>query len=87
MRFIENGQHHSILHLLKIINMEGQRSNAGDDGETSERFGVPDSTIIGGCPFNGRRPLRGMKYPTRESPHRDVASPIKYNGLRMRPPL
>ena len=27
------------------INMEGQRSNAGDEGETSERFGVPDSTI------------------------------------------
>ena len=27
------------------INMEGQRSNAGDEGETSESFGVPDSTI------------------------------------------
>ena len=42
-------------------------------------------TILGGCPFNGRRPLSGMKYPTRESPHRDAASPIKYNGLRVRP--
>ena len=44
-----------------------------------------NSDIIGGCPFNGRRQLSGMKYPTRESPHRDVASPIKYNGLRVRP--
>ena len=42
--------------------MEGQRSNAGDEGVTSESFGVPDSTILGGCPFNG--PLSGMKYPT-----------------------
>ena len=40
--------------------------------------------ILGGCPFNGR-PLSGMKYPTRESPPRDAASPIKYNGLRVRP--
>ena len=43
--------------------------------------------ILGGCPFNRRRPLSGMKYPpypTRESPRRDAASPIKYNGLRMR---
>ena len=40
--------------------------------------------LLGGCPFNGRRPLSGMKYPTRESPHRDAASPIKYNGLRVR---
>ena len=43
------------------------------------------SNLLGGCPFNGRRPLSGMKYPTRESPHRDAASPIKYNGLRARP--
>ena len=27
------------------INMEGQMSNAGDEGETSESFGVPSSTI------------------------------------------
>ena len=27
------------------INMEGQRRNAGDEGETSERVGVRDSTI------------------------------------------
>ena len=27
------------------INMEGPRSNAGDEGETSESFGVPDCTI------------------------------------------
>ena len=33
---------------------------------------------LGGCPFNGRL-LSGMKYPTRESPPRDDASPIKYN--------
>ena len=39
--------------------------------------------ILGGCPFNGR-PLSGMKYPTRESPPRDAASPITYNGLRVR---
>ena len=45
------------------------------------------SSILGGCTFNGRRPLSGMKYPTRESPHRDAASPIKYNGLRVRRPL
>ena len=31
--------------------------------------------ILGGCPFNG--PLSVMKYPARESPRRDVASPIK----------
>ena len=30
------------------INMEGHRSNAGDEGETSESFGVPDSTIRSG---------------------------------------
>ena len=30
------------------INMEGQRSNAGDEGETSERFGVPDCTLLSG---------------------------------------
>ena len=29
------------------INMEGQRSNAGDEGGTREGFGVPDSTIRG----------------------------------------
>ena len=38
---------------------------------------------LGGCPFNG--PLSVMKYPIRESPHRDAASPIKYNGLHVRP--
>ena len=27
-----------------------------------------------------------MKYPTRESPRRDAASPIKYNGLRVPQP-
>ena len=30
------------------INMEGQRSSAGDEGETSESFGVPDCTIRSG---------------------------------------
>ena len=30
------------------INMEGQRSNGGDEGETSESFGVPDCTIRSG---------------------------------------
>ena len=40
--------------------------------------------ILGGCPFNG--PLSVMKYPTRESPRRDAASPIKYNGLRVPQP-
>ena len=39
--------------------------------------------ILCGCPFNGR-PLSGMKYPTRESPPRDAASPITYNVLRVR---
>ena len=29
-------------------NMEGQRSNAGDEGETSESFGVPDCSIRSG---------------------------------------
>ena len=28
------------------INMEGQRSNNGDEGETSESFGFPDCIII-----------------------------------------
>ena len=28
------------------IHMEGQMSNTGDEGETSESFGVPDCTII-----------------------------------------
>ena len=27
------------------INVEGQRSNAGDEGDTSKRFGVPYCTI------------------------------------------
>ena len=40
--------------------------------------------LLGGCPFNG--PLSVMKYPTRESPRRDAASPIKYNGLRVPQP-
>ena len=39
---------------------------------------------LGGCPFNG--PLSVMKYPTRESPRRDAAFPIKYNGLRIPQP-
>ena len=30
------------------INMEGQRSNTGDEGETSESFGVPDFSIRSG---------------------------------------
>ena len=34
--------------------------------------------VLGGCPFNG--PLSGMKYPSCESPRRDAASSIKYNG-------
>ena len=42
------------------------------------------SLLLGGCPFNG--PLSVMKYPTRESPRRDAASPIKYNGLRVPQP-
>ena len=28
------------------INMEGQMSNTGDEGETSKSFGVPDCTIM-----------------------------------------
>ena len=39
---------------------------------------------LGGCPFNA--PLSGMKFPTRESPRRDAASPITYNGLRVPQP-
>ena len=46
--------------------------------------GYDHSSLLGGCPFNG--PLSGMKYPTRESPRRDAASPIKYNGLRFPQP-
>ena len=42
------------------------------------------SDVLGGCLFNG--PLSVMKYPTRESPRRDAASPIKYNGLRVPQP-
>ena len=34
--------------------------------------GIPTSTVLGGCPFNG--PLSETKYPTR------AASPIKYNA-------
>ena len=30
------------------INMEGQRSNDGDEGETSESFGVPDCSLPSG---------------------------------------
>ena len=30
------------------INMEGQRSNTGDEGETSESVGVSDSTVRSG---------------------------------------
>ena len=30
------------------INMEGQRSNAGDEGETSDSFGVSDCTVQSG---------------------------------------
>ena len=30
------------------INMEGQRSNAGDEGETSESVGVSDCTVRSG---------------------------------------
>ena len=43
------------------------------------------SKKLGGCPFNG--PLSVMKYPTRESPRRDAASPIKYNGLASHNPV
>ena len=38
----------SAMGVLTNINMEGQRSNAGDEGETSERFGVPDCSIRSG---------------------------------------
>ena len=38
-------------------------------------YGIHYSSQLGGCPFNGRRPLSGMKYPTRESPHRDLCVP------------
>ena len=48
------------------INMEGQMSNTGDEGETNESFGVPDSTILGGCPFHGR--VERDEIPTHESP-------------------
>ena len=44
----------------------------------------PNKVALGGCPFNG--PLSAMKYPTRESPRRDAASPIKYNGRRVPQP-
>ena len=30
------------------INMEGQRNNAGDEGEIGERFGAPDCSIRSG---------------------------------------
>ena len=30
------------------INMEGQRSNTGDEGETSESFGVSDCIVRSG---------------------------------------
>ena len=30
------------------INMEGQRNNDGDEGETSESFGVPDCSLRSG---------------------------------------
>ena len=33
---------------LLNINMEGQRSNTGDEGETSKSFRVPDCTIWSG---------------------------------------
>ena len=32
-----------------------------------------------------QRAVAVERYPTRESPHRDAASPIKYNGLHVRP--
>ena len=32
----------------KSRNMEGQRSNAGDEGETSESVGVPDCSTRSG---------------------------------------
>ena len=34
------------------INMEGQRSNTGDEGETSESFGVSDCTVRSGDLYN-----------------------------------
>ena len=34
--------------LTCYINMEGQRSNAGDEGETSDSFGVSDCTVRSG---------------------------------------
>ena len=34
------------------INLEGQRNNAGDEGETSESVGVPDSRAY----YMDRRP-------------------------------
>ena len=35
-------------YLRTNINIEGQRSNAGDEGETSESVGVPDCSIRSG---------------------------------------
>ena len=35
--------------------MEGQRSNAGDEGETSESLCVPDSTILGPVIFRFKK--------------------------------
>ena len=34
--------------------MDGQRSNDGDDGETSEHFGVPDCSLRSGDLDNGK---------------------------------
>ena len=39
------------------INMEGRRTNAGDEGETRESVGVPDCSIRSGNMREGRSTL------------------------------
>ena len=42
---VKNNSYVKSRNWMTNINMEGPRSNAGDEGETSESFGVPDCTI------------------------------------------